>query len=150
MHRASKACTCGGGKVARGGLRWSDRREDFRTEVLGLMKAQMVKNTGDRAGRLERRLCRQKSAPGGRSRGPMLGRVIACYQMFLRGLLDVTDNLVAGVIAPPPDAVRHDGDDPYLVVAADKGTATFSDYANAHRARIWFLARRRVRLRPAP
>ncbi|WP_158903528.1 NAD-glutamate dehydrogenase [Burkholderia sp. L27(2015)] len=119
-----------GGKVARGGLRWSDRREDFRTEVLGLMKAQMVKNTvivpvGSKGGFVV------KNPPPVTDREAYAREGVACYQMFLRGLLDVTDNLVAGVIAPPPDTVRHDGDDPYLVVAADKGTATFSDYANA-------------------
>ncbi|MGA7814435.1 NAD-glutamate dehydrogenase [Caballeronia sp.] len=119
-----------GGKVARGGLRWSDRREDFRTEVLGLMKAQMVKNTvivpvGSKGGFVV------KNPPPATDREAYAREGVACYQMFLRGLLDVTDNRVAGVIVPPPDTVRHDPDDPYLVVAADKGTATFSDYANA-------------------
>jgi glutamate dehydrogenase len=119
-----------GGRVARGGLRWSDRREDFRTEVLGLMKAQMVKNTvivpvGSKGGFVV------KNPPPLADREAYAQEGVACYQMFLRGLLDVTDNRVAGVIVPPPDTVRHDSDDPYLVVAADKGTATFSDYANA-------------------
>lgn len=119
-----------GGRVARGGLRWSDRREDFRTEVLGLMKAQMVKNTvivpvGSKGGFVV------KNPPPASEREAFLQEGVACYQMFLRGLLDVTDNRVAGGIEPPPDVVRHDPDDPYLVVAADKGTATFSDYANA-------------------
>ena len=117
-----------GGKVARGGLRWSDRREDFRTEVLGLMKAQAVKNVlivpvGAKGGFVCKRL------PSG-SREQVMNAVVACYQTFIRGLLDITDNLVDARIAPPPDVVRHDGDDNYLVVAADKGTATFSDIAN--------------------
>ncbi len=116
-----------GGKVARGGLRWSDRMEDFRTEVLGLMKAQMVKNTvivpvGSKGGFVV------KQPPADRE--AFMKEGIACYQTFLRGLLDLTDNLVAGKVVPPKDLVRHDADDPYLVVAADKGTATFSDIAN--------------------
>ena len=119
-----------GGSVARGGLRWSDRREDFRTEVLGLMKAQMVKNTvivpvGSKGGFYPKRM------PIGGSREEIQKEGIACYKMFISGLLDVTDNLVGGAVVPPKDVVRHDGDDPYLVVAADKGTATFSDIANA-------------------
>ncbi len=119
-----------GGRVARGGLRWSDRREDFRTEVLGLMKAQMVKNTvivpvGSKGGFVV------KNPPAGADREAMMREGIACYQTFLRGLLDVTDNRQASAIVGPPDVVRLDSDDPYLVVAADKGTATFSDYANA-------------------
>ncbi|MGF6597320.1 glutamate dehydrogenase [Paraburkholderia sp. GAS448] len=119
-----------GGRVARGGLRWSDRREDFRTEVLGLMKAQMVKNVvivpvGSKGGFVV------KNPPPPSDRDLWLREGVACYQTFLRGLLDVTDNRVGGAIVPPPEVVRHDPDDPYLVVAADKGTATFSDYANA-------------------
>ncbi|HQR22732.1 MAG TPA: NAD-glutamate dehydrogenase, partial [Burkholderiaceae bacterium] len=119
-----------GGKVARGGLRWSDRPEDFRTEVLGLVKAQMVKNTvivpvGSKGGFV------LKKAPPAADREAFMKEGVACYQDYLRGLLDLTDNLVAGKVVPPPHVVRHDGDDPYLVVAADKGTATFSDYANA-------------------
>ncbi|MFN7571515.1 MAG: NAD-glutamate dehydrogenase [Betaproteobacteria bacterium] len=119
-----------GGKVARGGLRWSDRPEDFRTEVLGLVKAQMVKNTvivpvGSKGGFV------LKKAPLATEREAFMKEGVACYQDYLRGLLDLTDNLVAGKVVPPPQVVRHDGDDPYLVVAADKGTATFSDYANA-------------------
>ena len=119
-----------GGKVARGGLRWSDRPEDYRTEVLGLMKAQMVKNivivpVGSKGGFVLKR------APNPADRDAYLKEGVACYQDYLRGLLDVTDNLVAGAVVPPPDVHRHDGDDPYLVVAADKGTASFSDYANA-------------------
>ena len=118
-----------GGSVARGGLRWSDRREDFRTEVLGLMKAQMVKNAvivpvGAKGGFVVKR----PPAEGGRE--ALMEEVVACYKTLIRGLLDITDNLVAGAVAPPPDVVRHDADDPYLVVAADKGTATFSDIAN--------------------
>ncbi len=119
-----------GGKVARGGLRWSDRLEDFRTEVLGLVKAQMVKNSvivpvGSKGGFV------LKAAPPATDREAYMKEGVACYQMFLRGLLDLTDNLVKGKIVPPKSVVRHDADDPYLVVAADKGTATFSDYANA-------------------
>ncbi|MFX1766817.1 NAD-glutamate dehydrogenase [Paraburkholderia sp. A1RI-2L] len=127
-----------GGRVARGGLRWSDRREDFRTEVLGLMKAQMVKNVvivpvGSKGGFVV------KNPPPLTDREAWMREGVACYQTFLRGLLDLTDNLVNNVIVPPPDVVRHDPDDPYLVVAADKGTATFSDYANAisHEYGFW-------------
>ncbi|HET6265961.1 MAG TPA: NAD-glutamate dehydrogenase domain-containing protein, partial [Usitatibacter sp.] len=117
------------GKVARGGLRWSDRPEDFRTEVLGLVKAQNVKNVvivpvGSKGGFV------LKAAPPMSEREAYLKEGVACYQNFLRGLLDVTDNLVQGKVVPPKDVVRHDPDDPYLVVAADKGTAAFSDYAN--------------------
>jgi glutamate dehydrogenase len=117
------------GPVARGGLRWSDRREDFRTEVLGLVKAQMVKNTvivpvGSKGGFFV------KHPPAGGERDAVLAEGIACYRMFINGLLDITDNLVDGKVVHPADVVRHDGDDPYLVVAADKGTATFSDIAN--------------------
>jgi glutamate dehydrogenase len=116
------------GKVARGGLRWSDRYEDFRTEVLGLMKAQNVKNTvivpvGAKGGFV----CRKLPA----NRDEVQKEVVACYQDFIRGLLDVTDNIVDGKVVPPAGTVRRDADDTYLVVAADKGTATFSDVANA-------------------
>ncbi|MCU0951973.1 MAG: NAD-glutamate dehydrogenase, partial [Burkholderiaceae bacterium] len=119
-----------GGKVARGGLRWSGRPEDFRTEVLGLVKAQMVKNTvivpvGSKGGFV------LKKAPPPAERDAYLAEGVACYKDFLRGLLDLTDNIVNGQVVPPPQTVRHDGDDPYLVVAADKGTASFSDYANS-------------------
>jgi glutamate dehydrogenase len=119
-----------GGKVARGGLRWSDRPEDFRTEVLGLVKAQMVKNTvivpvGSKGGFV------LKKAPPPTDRDAFMKEGIACYQDYLRALLDLTDNLAGTTVVPPPQVVRIDGDDPYLVVAADKGTATFSDYANA-------------------
>src|SRR5262249_48186536 len=118
------------GPVARGGLRWSDRRDDFRTEILGLVKAQMVKNTvivpvGAKGGFV------LKAAPPQTDRDAYQAEGVACYKLFISALLDITDNLVAGEIVPPRDVVRHDGDDPYLVVAADKGTATFSDIANA-------------------
>jgi len=116
------------GRVARGGLRWSDRREDYRTEVLGLMKAQTVKNAvivpvGAKGGFV----C--KALPADREAQAL--EVQECYRTFIRGLLDVTDNYPGGVIEPPPNVVRYDDDDPYLVVAADKGTARFSDLANA-------------------
>lgn len=118
-----------GGKVARGGLRWSDRVDDFRTEVLGLVKAQQVKNAvivpvGAKGGFVAK--CMPKE--GGRD--AMQAEGIACYRTFISALLDVTDNLVEGKPYPPERVVRHDADDPYLVVAADKGTATFSDIAN--------------------
>ena len=119
-----------GGKVARGGLRWSDRPEDFRTEILGLVKAQMVKNivivpVGSKGGFVLKR------APAPTDRDAYMKEGVACYQDYLRALLDLTDNRVGERIVPPPQVRRHDPDDPYLVVAADKGTATFSDYANA-------------------
>ncbi|MFQ6147289.1 NAD-glutamate dehydrogenase [Streptomyces seoulensis] len=118
------------GKVARGGLRWSDRREDFRTEILGLVKAQMVKNTvivpvGAKGGFVAKQL-----PDPGVDRDAWLAEGIASYRTFISALLDITDNMVAGEVVPPRDVVRHDGDDTYLVVAADKGTATFSDIAN--------------------
>ena len=126
-----------GGKVARGGLRWSDRMEDFRTEVLGLVKAQIVKNAvivpvGSKGGFV----VRNPPSEGGRE--AFLAEGLACYRLFLSGLLDLTDNLVDGAVVPPTGVVRHDGDDPYLVVAADKGTATFSDHANAVAAAYGF------------
>ncbi|MGO2128367.1 MAG: NAD-glutamate dehydrogenase, partial [Pseudoalteromonas prydzensis] len=116
-----------GGKVARGGLRWSDRREDFRTEVLGLVKAQQVKNTvivpvGSKGGFV----CKQLPT----DRDAFFKEGQECYKIFIRGLLDITDNIIQGEIVPPVDVTRHDEDDAYLVVAADKGTATFSDIAN--------------------
>ena len=119
-----------GGRVARGGLRWSDRRQDFRTEVLGLMKAQQVKNTvivpvGAKGGFVV------KKPVDASNRDAVLKQGIECYKTFLRGLLDLTDNRVGDTVVPPPGVLRHDEDDPYLVVAADKGTATFSDIANA-------------------
>src|SRR5450631_1254144 len=117
------------GNVARGGIRWSDRREDFRTEILGLMKAQQVKNTvivpvGAKGGFVVKRMLTG-------ARETQQAEVIACYQTLIRGLLDITDNIVDDEITAPADVVRHDGDDAYLVVAADKGTATFSDIAHA-------------------
>ncbi len=117
-----------GGKVARGGLRWSDRREDFRTEILGLMKAQMVKNSvivpvGAKGGFVV------KHPP--KDRAAFQEEGIRCYRTLLSGMLDITDNYLNGAVVPPASVVRYDEDDPYLVVAADKGTATFSDIANA-------------------
>jgi glutamate dehydrogenase len=119
-----------GGRVARGGIRWSDRREDFRTEILALMKAQMVKNAvivpvGSKGGFYV------KQPPVNGTRDQVQAEGIACYRTLIRGMLDITDNYVAGAVVPPKNVVRHDDDDPYLVVAADKGTATFSDIANA-------------------
>ncbi len=119
------------GKVARGGLRWSDRREDFRTEVLGLVKAQTVKNTvivpvGAKGGFVPQRLPDPAT-----DRAGWLAEGQACYQLFIDALLSVTDNSRGGVVEPPAGVLRYDGDDPYLVVAADKGTASFSDLANA-------------------
>jgi glutamate dehydrogenase len=118
-----------GGPVARGGLRWSDRMEDYRTEVLGLVKAQMVKNAvivpaGSKGGFV----CKQM--PKDAVRETIAAEGEAVYRLFISSLLEVTDNRVRGAIVPPSDTVRYDQDDPYLVVAADKGTATFSDIAN--------------------
>ncbi len=118
------------GKVARGGLRWSDRPQDFRTEVLGLVKAQQVKNAvivpvGAKGGFVPKHL------PSASDRQAWLAEGTEAYRIFIRTLLELTDNIVDGGIVPPENTVRHDGDDPYLVVAADKGTATFSDTANA-------------------
>ena len=117
-----------GGDIARGGIRWSDRREDFRTEVLGLMKAQVVKNTvivptGAKGGFFSKR-------PPSGSRDEILANGISSYKTFISGLLDVTDNVIDGKVVTPDGIVRRDDEDPYLVVAADKGTATFSDIAN--------------------
>lgn len=117
-----------GGKAARGGLRWSDRIEDFRTEVLGLVKAQIVKNAvivpmGSKGGFIVKK-------PDHSSREAYMNEGIRCYKIFMRGLLDITDNIVDGHIIAPEGVYRHDDDDPYLVVAADKGTASFSDIAN--------------------
>ncbi len=119
-----------GGRVARGGLRWSDRHEDFRTEVLGLMKAQMTKNAvivpvGSKGGFVV------KKDPTKISREEYLKEGVECYKIFLRGMLDLTDNVINGKIVNPQNVIRHDDVDPYLVVAADKGTATFSDIANS-------------------
>ncbi|MFH8516460.1 NAD-glutamate dehydrogenase [Streptomyces gelaticus] len=118
------------GKVARGGLRWSDRREDFRTEILGLVKAQMVKNTvivpvGAKGGFVAKQL-----PDPAVDRDAWMAEGITSYRTFISALLDITDNMVAGEVVPPKDVVRHDEDDTYLVVAADKGTASFSDIAN--------------------
>ncbi|MBI4723456.1 MAG: NAD-glutamate dehydrogenase, partial [Rhodomicrobium sp.] len=117
-----------GGPIARGGIRWSDRPQDFRTEILSLAKAQQVKNVvivprGAKGGFVPRRLP-QADREAAQAEG------VACYKSFISSLLSITDNLVMGGIVPPEDTVRRDGDDPYLVVAADKGTATFSDIAN--------------------
>ena len=124
------------GDIARGGLRWSDRREDFRTEVLGLMKAQVVKNTviiptGAKGGFFP------KQAPDG-DRDAIFKNGVHCYKTFIRGLLDLTDNVVDNKVVTPEGIIRRDGDDPYLVVAADKGTATFSDLANSLSAEYGF------------
>ena len=126
------------GPIARAAAsRWSDRREDFRTEILGLMKAQNVKNTlivpvGAKGGFVVRQL-----SPGVPPEQQQL-EIVECYRSFIRGLLDLTDNIVGARIVPPLDVRRLDGDDPYLVVAADKGTATFSDTANAISAEYGF------------
>ncbi|NEV00597.1 NAD-glutamate dehydrogenase, partial [Bradyrhizobium uaiense] len=117
------------GKVARGGLRWSDRPQDFRTEILGLVKAQQVKNAvivpvGAKGGFVPKRL------PPPSNRDAWLAEGTEAYRIFVRSLLELTDNLDGDVVVPPESTVRYDGDDPYLVVAADKGTATFSDVAN--------------------
>ncbi len=126
-----------GGRVARGGLRWSDRRQDFRTEILGLMKAQMVKNTvivpvGAKGGFVV------KKPVDPANREAWMAQGIACYRTFLRGLLDITDNRSGDAVVPPQEVLRLDEDDPYLVVAADKGTATFSDIANSVSAEYGF------------
>ncbi|EQD51823.1 NAD-specific glutamate dehydrogenase [mine drainage metagenome] len=126
-----------GGRVARGGIRWSDRSEDFRTEVLGLMKAQMVKNTvivpvGAKGGFYV------KQPPKDGSREGVFEEGKRCYRTLIQGLLTLTDNIVAGRVVPPKRTVRYDEDDPYLVVAADKGTATFSDLANGIAADFHF------------
>jgi glutamate dehydrogenase len=126
------------GDVARGGLRWSDRQEDFRTEILGLVKAQTVKNavivpTGAKGGFVAKHL-----PDPAVDRDAWLAEGVACYRTLIRGLLDLTDNLVDGTVEPPSRVVRHDGDDTYLVVAADKGTASFSDIANGVAAEYGF------------
>ena len=137
------------GKVARGGLRWSDRPQDFRTEVLGLVKAQQVKNAvivpvGAKGGFVPKHL------PPASDRQAWLAEGTESYRIFVRTLLQLTDNIVGDDVVPPADTVRHDGDDPYLVVAADKGTATFSDIANALSIEKGHLARRRLRLGRQP
>src|ERR687898_184520 len=126
-----------GGEVARGGIRWSDRREDFRTEILGLMKAQTVKNAvivpvGAKGGFVV------KKPPANGSRDDLMQEVVASYKTLIYGMLDLTDNLAGDRVVPPDDVVRYDDDDPYLVVAADKGTATFSDLANGISAEYGF------------
>ena len=131
----AEGCHLRGGPVARGGIRWSDRKEDFRTEILGLMKAQMVKNAvivpvGSKGGFVVKR------PPA--ARDALMQEVVACYRTLISGLLDVTDTVRGDAVVPPPDVVRRDGDDPYLVVAADKGTATFSDIANGIAAEYGF------------
>ncbi|MBE9604496.1 NAD-glutamate dehydrogenase [Acetobacteraceae bacterium H6797] len=126
-----EGCHLRAGPVARGGIRWSDRREDFRTEILGLMKAQRLKNvvivpTGAKGG-----FVLKHPPPGGpANREAFMAEGIACYRLLIQGMLDLTDNYEKGGIVPPPRTVRRDGDDPYIVAAADKGTATFSDIAN--------------------
>src|SRR5262249_22393739 len=129
------------GKVGRGGLRWSDRPQDFRTEVLGLVKAQQVKNAvivpvGAKGGFVPKQL------PVGGPREAIQTEGVAAYTTFVSSLLDVTDNIGPDGVIVPPNVVRRDGDDPYLVVAADKGTATFSDIANGISAEHGFLPRR--------
>jgi len=124
-----------GGKVARGGIRWSDRHDDFRTEVLGLMKTQMVKNAiivpvGSKGG-----FVLKGKVP---TRPALDAYLVDRYREFVSGLLDVTDNIMDGKVIHPPEVVRHDGDDPYLVVAADKGTAHLSDTANSVSAQYGF------------
>jgi glutamate dehydrogenase len=126
-----------GGRVARGGLRWSDRLDDYRTEVLGLVKAQQVKNAvivpvGAKGGFVARQLRE------GMDRQAWLDEGIRCYKTFIRGLLDLTDNLRDGQVMTPPQVVAHDEEDTYLVVAADKGTASFSDIANSISAEYGF------------
>ncbi|WP_458095262.1 NAD-glutamate dehydrogenase [Roseomonas sp. WA12] len=130
MHM--EGCHLRAGAVARGGIRWSDRREDFRTEILGLMKAQRLKNviivpTGAKGG-----FILKGNVPPASDREAFMAAGTAAYKTLIRAMLDVTDNLGAdGSVVPPPDVIRRDGDDPYIVAAADKGTATFSDVANA-------------------
>ena len=139
VHSARmEGCHLRAGPVARGGIRWSDRREDFRTEILGLMKAQRLKNviivpTGAKGGFI------LKHPPPAGDREATMAEGIACYRLLVQGMLDITDNLDGTTVLPPPAMVRRDGDDPYIVAAADKGTATFSDIANGISAdyRFW-------------
>ncbi len=133
-----EGCHLRAGAVARGGIRWSDRREDFRTEILGLMKAQRLKNvvivpTGAKGGFI------LKNPPPSSNREAFMAEGIACYRLLVQGMLDITDNLDGATVLPPPAVIRRDGDDPYIVAAADKGTATFSDIANGISAdyRFW-------------
>ncbi|MFC4170088.1 NAD-glutamate dehydrogenase, partial [Teichococcus aestuarii] len=131
VHAAHmEGCHLRAGPVARGGIRWSDRREDFRTEILGLMKAQRLKNvvivpTGAKGG-----FVLKGHVPPAADREAFMATGIAAYRTLIRGMLDITDNLQGETVVPPADVVRRDGDDPYIVAAADKGTATFSDIAN--------------------
>src|SRR5690606_10628315 len=116
-------------RISRGGIRWSDRNEDFRTEVLGLVKAQQVKNSvivpmGAKGGFV------LKKPPADGNRAALQQEGVECYKLLVRGMLDITDNRINKKITPPENVVRRDSDDPYLVVAADKGTASFSDIAN--------------------
>ena len=132
-----EGCHLRAGPVARGGIRWSDRREDFRTEILGLMKAQRLKNviivpTGAKGGFV------LKHPPPATDREAFQAEGVACYKMLVRGMLDLTDNYAGTQVMTPPDIVRRDGDDPYIVAAADKGTATFSDIANGLSAEYGF------------
>ena len=125
------------GKIARGGIRWSDRKDDFRTEILGLVKTQQVKNVvivpvGSKGGFYPKR------PPENATKKELVENAVKCYQTMIRGLLDITDNIVSGKIVAPKKTVRYDNDDPYLVVAADKGTADFSDIANAISAEYGF------------
>lgn len=125
------------GRIARGGIRWSDRKEDFRTEILSLVKAQQVKNVvivpvGSKGGFFP------KQPPENASRKELVAHAVECYKTMIRGFLDITDNIVDGAVVPPENVVRYDSDDPYLVVAADKGTADFSDIANALSAEYGF------------
>lgn len=125
------------GKIARGGIRWSDRKEDFRTEVLSLVKAQQVKNVvivpvGSKGGFFP------KHPPENADRKALTANAVDCYKTLIRGMLDITDNIKSGRIVRPERVVCYDGEDPYLVVAADKGTAEFSDYANALSAEYGF------------
>jgi len=130
VHSARmEGCHLRAGPVARGGIRWSDRREDFRTEILGLMKAQRLKNvvivpTGAKGGFV----LKQAPAPGDRE--ALMAEGVACYRVLINAMLDMADTLDGGRIVTPDGIVRRDGDDPYMVAAADKGTATFSDIAN--------------------
>ncbi len=132
-----EGCHLRGGPVARGGIRWSDRREDFRTEILGLMKAQVLKNviivpTGAKGGFV------LKQPPAMADREAFQAEGIACYRLLVRGMLDLADNYSGFEVVTPPGIVRRDGDDPYIVAAADKGTATFSDIANGLSAEYGF------------
>ena len=148
-----EGCHLRAGPVARGGIRWSDRREDFRTEILGLMKAQRLKNvvivpTGAKGGFI------LKQSPPPANREAFMAEGIACYRILINGMLDLADNLDGTEVVTPPGIVRRDGDDPYMVAAADKGTATFSDIANgiAVERGFWlgdaFASRRQPGLRP--